>query len=181
METVFKLDTGAEVTAFLNQCMNVSGESSSRLLQGPTHQPLKVLGQFQATLAQSQKATTQTVFVIDGLQTNLLSRAFQLFHPCSLPLLLTHVRMKWTSHKGSPHFSTVWVLWESHTPSSCRKEYNHMLSLLQEMFPYHYAQGPERTGTHGDTEGNLPGHRTNPMVCWEGGGAQEVRGSLDLC
>ena len=76
VETVFKLNTGAEVTAILKpvyECLRgVKLQPTSRLLYGPTRQPLKVLGQFQATLARSQKATTQTVFVIDALQTNLL-------------------------------------------------------------------------------------------------------------
>ena len=70
-ETVFKLDTGAEVTAVskpvYERLKGVKLQPTSRLLYGPTRQPLKVLGQFQATLARSQKATTQTVFVIDGL------------------------------------------------------------------------------------------------------------------
>ena len=76
VETVFKLDTGAEITAIskpvYERLKGVKLQPTSRLLYGPTRQPLKVLGQFQATLARNEKATTQTVFVIDGLQTNLL-------------------------------------------------------------------------------------------------------------
>ena len=76
VETVFKLDTVAEVTAvskpMYERLKGVKLQPTSRLLYGPTRQPLKVLGHFQATLARSQKATTQTVFVIDNLQTNLL-------------------------------------------------------------------------------------------------------------
>ena len=75
-ETVFKLDTGAEVTAVSKPVYERLGgvklQPTSRLLHGHTRQTLKALGQFQATLARSPKATMQMVFVIDGLQTNLL-------------------------------------------------------------------------------------------------------------
>ena len=76
-EVNFKLNTGAEVTAISNktytQLQGVGRlKAASKVLYGPTQQPLQVLGQFEATLAKKQKGTSQTVFVIRGLKTNLL-------------------------------------------------------------------------------------------------------------
>ena len=54
----FKLHTGAEVTAIsksvYENLRDVKLQPSLRSLYGPTCQPLKVLGQFEATLARSE-------------------------------------------------------------------------------------------------------------------------------
>lgn len=75
-EMPFKLDTGAEVTAISKQAFEhlkgVQLKPASRRLYGPTHQPLKVLRHFQTTLSKSQKTSTQSVYVIESLRTNLL-------------------------------------------------------------------------------------------------------------
>ena len=76
-EVHFKLDTGAEVTAISEQAFKlfqgaVRLKAASRILYGPAQQRLKVLGQFQATLNKDQKQSSQTIYVISGLQTNLL-------------------------------------------------------------------------------------------------------------
>ena len=45
---------------------------SSKVLYGPTHQRLKVLGQFMAQLSVEEMKSYQAVFIVRGLQRNLL-------------------------------------------------------------------------------------------------------------
>ena len=72
----FKLDTGAEVTAISNseyeRISNRTLEKPSKVLYGPNHQPLDVIGQFTTTLTHKGKSTEQPVFIVKGLTTNLL-------------------------------------------------------------------------------------------------------------
>ena len=72
----FKLDTGAEVTAIKEETFrslsNVQLKESTKVLYGPAHQPLKVLGQFSGTLSNGHVSSMQTVFVVKDLKTNLL-------------------------------------------------------------------------------------------------------------
>ena len=73
---MFKLDTGAEVTAISEQefqtMKDISLEKPSKVLYGPAHQALDVCGQFTATLVHQQHSSSQTVFVVQELKTNLL-------------------------------------------------------------------------------------------------------------
>ena len=75
-ETVFKLDTGAEVTAISELTYQSLGKqtlvSPGKALYGPSRQPLKVVGQFEGRFAHKNKTTVQTVYVVNGLKTNLL-------------------------------------------------------------------------------------------------------------
>lgn len=75
-ELPFKLDTGAEVTAISEEdfktLKDVTLQRPSKALYGPTSQTLRVLGQFTGTLTHQQHSSSQTVFVIRGLKTNLL-------------------------------------------------------------------------------------------------------------
>ena len=87
-EIPFKLDTGAEVTAISEESYQklakVAMQAPSKALYGPTCQSLKVLGQFRGTLMYQQHSSTQIIFVIRGLKTNLLGlpaiTALQLLH-----------------------------------------------------------------------------------------------------
>ena len=45
---------------------------SERILSGPSRKPLKVIGQFQGHFVHRAKQTSQAVFVVEGLKTNLL-------------------------------------------------------------------------------------------------------------
>ena len=78
-EVEFKLDTGAEVTAISEATYKkleaVPLEKTSKALDGPTHQSLKVLGQFTGTLEHQGSSSTQTVFVVQDLRSNLLGLA----------------------------------------------------------------------------------------------------------
>ena len=78
-DILFKLDTGAEVTAiskkaFLSIENTPELHNSSRLLYGPEHKPLSVVGQFSATLQHESDDSTcnQQIFVVEGLTGNLL-------------------------------------------------------------------------------------------------------------
>ena len=72
----FKLDTGAAVTAISEKVFKTVTtaqlQKPSKILSGPTRQKLNVLGQFNATLAHKDAKSEQEVFVIRGLQNNLL-------------------------------------------------------------------------------------------------------------
>ena len=75
-EVSFKLDTGAEVTAISEQTHKFLKEpqqtKASKRLHGPAHQALDVKGQFTATLAHDGHSTTQTIYVVRSLGSNLL-------------------------------------------------------------------------------------------------------------
>lgn len=75
-EIPFKLDTGAEVTAISEETYRMLGaktlEKASKALYGPTCQSLKVLGQFTGLLKHQDHSSSQTIFVVRGLKTNLL-------------------------------------------------------------------------------------------------------------
>jgi len=72
----FKLDTGAEVTAISTDTyqglQNVKLHNPERILSGPSRKPLKVIGQFEGNFVYRTRSTSQSVFVVDGLKTNLL-------------------------------------------------------------------------------------------------------------
>ena len=74
--TPFKLDTGAEVTAITpdtyHSLQNVELSKPEKILSSPSRKPLKVIGQFQGHFVHRTKQTSQSVFVVEGLKTNLL-------------------------------------------------------------------------------------------------------------
>ena len=75
--TMFKIDTGAEVSAVTEQTFNSTAPSTqlrkpSKVLHGPNRQPLNTLGSATVSLAHKDKSTTQEVFVIPQLTYNLL-------------------------------------------------------------------------------------------------------------
>ena len=73
---VFKLDTGAEVSAISEELYDQLGKPPLRLpskvLYGPSQQPLSVLGEFDASLCHMDNSACQTLYVIKGLRTNLM-------------------------------------------------------------------------------------------------------------
>ena len=73
IEANFKLDTGAEATAITmstyDSLPSIELQKPKKTLLGPAKQPL---GQFQATLCYKQRSSTQMLYVIRGLKTNLL-------------------------------------------------------------------------------------------------------------
>ena len=76
-QITFKVDTGAEVTALSEttwKSMQTKPElrETKRILCGPDRQPLKVLGEMKTKLMLKTKSCTHTVFVVRGLQNNLL-------------------------------------------------------------------------------------------------------------
>ena len=68
--------TGAEVTAISDSLYRSLGgghlRKPTKVLYGPGRQTLNVLGQFEATLKHHQNTSLQVVYVIRGLQNNLL-------------------------------------------------------------------------------------------------------------
>ena len=72
--TLFKLDTGAEVTAvsdkFFRTC-TAQLQKPSQLLYGPGCYPIQVMEQFTETLQYKDRLSQQTMFVVRGLKTNL--------------------------------------------------------------------------------------------------------------
>jgi len=75
-ETLFKIDTGAEVTAISEkQYKNVSPpilQKPGKILNGPGQHYLQVLKQFDEMLSHGQKSSLQQIFVIKDLKSNLL-------------------------------------------------------------------------------------------------------------
>ena len=75
-ETLFKLDTGAEVTAINGETHQHLGKpklhTPEKILYGPSREPLQVVGQFMGKLSHRGRQSQQQVFVVEGLKNNLL-------------------------------------------------------------------------------------------------------------
>ena len=73
----FKMDTGAEVTAISETIHKYLGKpklrAARRVLFGPAHQELDVMGEFVTWMKHGHQRSRQRVYVISGLQSNLLS------------------------------------------------------------------------------------------------------------
>ncbi|KAJ8375467.1 hypothetical protein SKAU_G00060470 [Synaphobranchus kaupii] len=70
-KTVFKIDTGADVTA-VPETLYARGQFSrlvrpTRILKGPGRNPLQVKGKFTATLSKGNKTTKEDIYVVEGL------------------------------------------------------------------------------------------------------------------
>ena len=76
VETLFKLDTGAEATAISENTHLALGKPNllvpSKILYGPGEQKLNVLGHFEGSLQYKQRCCKQQIFVVRGLKINLL-------------------------------------------------------------------------------------------------------------
>ena len=73
--TVFKLDTGAEVSAVTQETyrnLGIQLSKPQKMLYGPSQTPLQVTGQFQGKLEYNGKETLQSVYVVNHLKRNLL-------------------------------------------------------------------------------------------------------------
>ena len=74
--TQFKLDTGAEVTAISEKTYKAlqrpQTSAPMKTLYGPSRQPLHCIGHFLGKFCCKGKTSTQSVFVVRGLKTNLL-------------------------------------------------------------------------------------------------------------
>ena len=74
----FKIDTGADVTAISEEgYKRIKGKGGklvkpSKLLRGPSNQPLPVVGEFIGSLAYEGKSEKHQIFVVKGLKNNLL-------------------------------------------------------------------------------------------------------------
>ena len=75
-EILFKLDTGAEATAVSDECYQALGKPHlthpGKILYGPGRQTLDVVGQLETTLYYKGQSSKQQLFVVRGLNTNLL-------------------------------------------------------------------------------------------------------------
>ena len=72
----FKLDTGAEVTAIMEETYKtlpeITLQETTKVLSGPTRESLEVIGQFSALLTHKDSSSHQIIFVVRGLRNNLL-------------------------------------------------------------------------------------------------------------
>ena len=75
-KVIFKLDTGAEVTAIsedtFKKLPRVALRHPAKKLFGPTHQALHVIGEFSARLCTERKSHQEDIYVVRGLKNNLL-------------------------------------------------------------------------------------------------------------
>ena len=70
----FQLDTGAEVIAVTEQFFLTFGkplQNPSKLLYGPSHHSLDVMGQFEKIVHYKERSTQQKIYVVKGLTANL--------------------------------------------------------------------------------------------------------------
>lgn len=111
----FKLDTGAEVTVINRQTfqrlLRIQLQPTSKTLLGPSQHPLKVTGQFEATLTKDDRTTTQTIFVVPDLKTNLLGLpAIISLQLLSRSTLLPRTARQTTYSRNFPPCSKGWVI-----------------------------------------------------------------------
>lgn len=74
---MFKIDTGAEVTAISDQTYNELPHrpqlnTPSKTLRGPSSRVLEVAGQFKSNLKHKDNESVQEIYVVKGLKNNLL-------------------------------------------------------------------------------------------------------------
>ena len=73
---LFKMDTGAEVTVISEKMYDTLEKTKlgkpSKVLYGPAHQPLEVLGQFSGNLVHREHSHLENIFVVPDLHNNLL-------------------------------------------------------------------------------------------------------------
>lgn len=77
LNAVFKIDTGAEVTAISEQTFQKLPHkpqlnTPSKTLRGPSSRVLEVAGQFKSNLKHKNNESVQEVYVVKGLKNNLL-------------------------------------------------------------------------------------------------------------
>ena len=104
-ELTFKLDTGAEVTVITEEAHRMLEmpklQKPSKALYGPTSTALRTLGQFTSTLSVNKKTSEETIFVVQGLKTNLLGL------PAITSLQLEHVDDTLAQLAGATTFSKI--------------------------------------------------------------------------
>ena len=74
---IFKLDTGAEMTAASQETYQMLPNAPplstpQGTFCGPSWKALQVLDQWQVVIAQSERSSTQQLFIVEGLRSNLL-------------------------------------------------------------------------------------------------------------
>ena len=140
--TQFKLDTGAEVTAISPEtykCLrNVELCKSKKILSGPSRKALKVMGQFQGHFVYKTRTTSQPVYVVDGLKTNLLG----------LPTITAlNLAARIDAFTGGSEQDIqnnllcclkVWATLVRSTTFSSSQKLSHLLYILLDMCHYHY-------------------------------------------
>ena len=77
MDTQFKLDTGAEVTAvseWTYKSLGLKGrlQAPSKALYGPSNKSLRVLDQFEGELRYKERSSREVIFIARGLKNDLL-------------------------------------------------------------------------------------------------------------
>ena len=161
----FKLDTGAAVTAISQETYKYLRKhqltSPRKVLYGPSRQPLKTLGHFMGKFTHQGNTITQSVYVADGLKTNLLGLP-------EIVALKLAVRVDTTETKCLPtmaenvkkRFPSIFQgLGNSNSPRS---------------------QSSSRIGTNGEARSNFKSQQTNSLVCRNGNSTKETRSNTHL-
>jgi len=71
----FKLDSGAAATVCRPGCITGKLEPCTKILKGPGNIPIPCVGQIEAVLRYGRTCITETVYVVRGQNTNLLSKS----------------------------------------------------------------------------------------------------------
>ena len=179
-QTLFKLDTGAEVTAISGSTHQSLGkptlDTPDKTLYGPSRLPLPVLGQFKRTFTHKGRQSQQQVFVVDGLKSNLLGL------PAITALHLT-ARIETAEHSETTAdttymqrfpkvFQGLGNLGEEFTITKTRCHPSRTLYATQRpsTTPTE-GRGAPSNGVHGS---HLEGRRTNSLVCGYGCCTKEI-------
>ena len=181
----FKMDTGAEVTAINPETYRLLGKprlyQPTKVLYGPSHHALKVLGQTTVFMRHKGCSARQKIYVVEGLKKNLLGL------PAMTQLQLV-CRVDSTELSGHPiaqQFPTVF----KGLGTIGNELYHQTQRKICSLFPVCATQcshspatkGQGGTGENGKTRGNLKGPNPNSIVLWNGGCTQEIRCSTNMC
>ena len=137
-ELTFKLDTGAEVTVITEEAHRMLEmpklQKPSKALYGPTSTALRTLGQFTSTLSVNNKTSEETIFVVQGLKTNLLGllaiTSLQLVHRIQATSVGTTIPDRF------PKVFRDWVILVIHTKSRLEREPSPMRCTHPRMFQF---------------------------------------------
>ena len=169
----FKMDTGAEVTAINPETYRFLGKprlyQPTKILYGPSHHALKVIGQTTVFLRFRKQSARQKIYVIEGLKKNLLGL------PAMTELQLV-CRVDSTELSGHPiarQFPTVFK-----GLVTIGNEYT--IKLKENSVPYSLyvprnVPIPLRPKENRETRGNFQSPNPNSIVLWDGICDQEIR------
>ena len=170
--TAFKLDTGAQVTAMSEKTYKGLElgplKKPSKVLYGPTGEPLDVLGQVTAKITVGSKGSRQTIFVVRGLRRALMG--LPAIKSLNVAKQIREVVERTDIKQQFPKvFTGLGNLGEEYCIKLREGAVPYSLFTPWNVSP---RQSPKRTGTNGGYGCGLKSVPAHGVVCGDGRGTQ---------